>query len=78
MIQLFLIPLIIVALVLFPVITFQYLSQFLREAFAAEDPYLRSIKWVGFGASSVLFLISGTVVLSVIITLATGGTISVP
>lgn len=78
MIQLFLIPVILLSMIFYPVFVLQHVNVFLKDAFAATTRYNRVINWIGFGVSSALFLISGTVVLATLITLFTGGTISVP
>lgn len=78
MTQTFLVPIILLGMVLFPLFMYRQVEVFLRDAFAAETRYTRVINWIGYGVSSVLFLISGTVVLNVLITLITGGTITAP
>ncbi|QIG57963.1 hypothetical protein SEA_PAULODIABOLI_279 [Microbacterium phage PauloDiaboli] len=78
MTQLFLIAILFLGLVYYPIFMYQTTRRFLTDAFAAETRYSRVINWIGFGLSAVLFLISGTVALNVLITLLTGGTISVP
>ena len=78
MTQLFLPALLLLGLIYYPIFMYRTTSRFLTDAFGAQTRYNRVINWIGFGLSAVLLLISGTVSLNVLITILTGGTISVP
>lgn len=78
MTQLFLPALLLLGMIYYPILMYRTTRRFVTDAFDAQALYIQVINWIGFGVSAALFLISGTVALNVLITLLTGGTISVP